>query len=167
MESITLLKDCLNKTTTVKKAFAHLGLSKDAGKDESIKTMDEETEFACLMNWILNQMPNDQRMTIRVKAQGVHEVLITKRRQLLEIESLVLITEKYQNFVLYEWDEETTYRTLMTKKVEEAIIRADIKNNVNKAAEDNHSVGVAEEGDNETVKITDEDLEFINEFLEA
>ena len=157
----------MTKTTTVKKAFAHMGISKSAGKDEPLKTMNEEAVFVCLMNWIINQMPTEQQLTIRFKAQGIYEIILTKRRRFSKEESLVLLTEEKQSFVLYEWDEEVTYRNLTKKNVEEVITRADSRNSMNDTEDENYDTWITEEVDEETKEITNEDLELIHEFLEV
>ena len=69
MELLQLLKDSLNKETTLRQAFSCFGINKAAKRYELFKEMNENTVFACIMNSIIHKMPNDEGLSIRFKAE--------------------------------------------------------------------------------------------------
>ena len=128
MAMLQLFQDCFAGTITVKKAFAHLGMAKLEGKDEPFKVMDEEAVVACLINWVIHQMPNEQQLNVRFKAQAVYEAKLIKHNRRLQVKRLNMLAKNCQDFVLYDWNEETTYNRLTERSVKEATARADRKN---------------------------------------
>jgi len=69
METLQLFEDCLKKKTTVKEAFKCLGLTNVAMKDKPFKELDEETVLACIMNWIIHQMPKETSTGLRFRVE--------------------------------------------------------------------------------------------------
>jgi len=160
MELLQLFQDCLIKTTTVKQAFEHLGLNKIMGKYEILKALDEEAEFACLINWIIHRMPTEQKLKIRFKVTNeVYQVSIRRHNRNLHVESLKSLTKEGKDFMLYDWREETTYNTLTSTKINEAIEGADLENA--KRELERRQKGCF----TDSITVTDEEMELINEFL--
>ena len=163
MEQLQLFKDCLTKETTLRQAFSCFGINKAAKRYEIFKEMDEDTVFACIMNWMIHQMPTEQTLRIRFKTEnGVYQVKIKSHKRHLQINSLTLLTEDVKEFMLYDWKEKTTYDNLTSETVKEAIKGADTKNNNRKSEENSQKEWL-----DEPVKITDEDMELINDFLDV
>jgi len=66
MELLQLFQDCVAKTISVKQAFSFLGLGDITLKSKPFKEMDEKTVLACLINWMINQMPTERKPHMRI-----------------------------------------------------------------------------------------------------
>jgi len=89
-----------------------------------------------------------------------YQVNIGNNKRHLTIISLRRITEDGKNFMLYNWNEETTYNTLTIEKVEEAIEEADVKNYQHPTEENGLKKWLCE-----PINVTEEEMELINDFL--
>jgi len=63
-------------------------------------------------------MPTEQRLKIRFRVTNeVYQVNIKRHRRNLYIKSLKLLTKEGKEFMLYDWQEETTYNTWNINRV--------------------------------------------------
>ena len=151
MELLQRFERCIKERKSIKKEFQWIGLPPKLLR-EPLRNLDEETEFAGIMNWIINKMPQKESIKIRFKAAN----------HVYQVEQLISLTDKWQDFILYDWNEETNYDKLTSEDIKEAATRADYRNHTKKTG-----WGITEdECDNEVTTITAENLELINDFLE-
>jgi len=118
----------MNKEIRMKDAFACMGIHDMELRRRPFKEMDEEMVVACLINWMMNSMPNNRKFRLRVKAADeVYQITISKYCRYLRVETIVKLTKEKNNEVLYDWDEETTYDNLAIEKIEAAMERANVE----------------------------------------
>jgi len=161
METLQLFEDCLKKKTTVKEAFKCLGLTNVAMQDKSFKELDEEVVFACIMHWIIHTMDKRQSIKLRFRVEDkVYQVKMKYYNRQLRVAKLDLITKDGEGFILYDWMEETTFKSLTKEKIQQGMKMAD--SNYNKQE---HEETFEYDVIDVPVEITEADMELIDEFL--
>ena len=163
METIQLLELCREKIITIKKAFRRLGMTRLTDGQKRMEDLTEEETFAFLLNWIINEMPKDERVTIRYRVeQTTYEITFrTDKRQLKVNKPLVISTDK--SFCMYNWQEQDTYNDLTAEKINQS---------VQPTSEDKQKEETSEEEIWELLNqpcsnITPEELEEIEELLQV
>jgi len=136
-----------------------------ATKDKLFKELDEETVFACMINWIIHKMQQEATTKVRFRtANKIYQVILQYNGKKLRVKDLEVIAENDDEFVLYDWGAETNFDNLTTEKMQQGMDCAD---NRNKQRHDQviEVDEVMEELFDIPVEITAEDMEMINEFL--
>jgi len=149
-----MFENCIKRKNTVKKEFQGLGLS-------------VETLLAGIMNWIINQMPSEESVKIRFRTTShIQQVNIFYHERHLRAKGLEEIAINEAEFILYEWEEKTSYANLSTEKICQSIRNAEVKNYYRhyQATNCDEIIKDFPQGDFE---ITKEDMELIDEFLNA
>jgi len=163
MEVLNLFQQCANHTLSIKQAFSFMGLSDVTLKSKPFEEMDERMVLACLINWIINQMPSPKVIKIKLRVeQEAYLVTIRKNKGHVTVLCIKKLPEIQGEANLYHWNKETTYDTLTTEQIESALRIAENPVNQDEVIE-------TAEGEMLTkpVSITDEDMELTNEFLEC
>ena len=63
-----MFDNCGKRKTTIKQEFEWIGLSNSALKKKSLTELEEETVFACMMNWIIHKMQQEESTKLRFRA---------------------------------------------------------------------------------------------------
>lgn len=64
-----MLKMCQKRLVTVKRAFSMIGVLSFKDGRKPFKQHTEEAVFACIMNWIINQMNRQESVFVRYKVE--------------------------------------------------------------------------------------------------
>ena len=123
-----MLEDCYKGNPSVKKTFCWVGFIKPSQLNKSIKDMNKEEEFSCVMNWIMHKMPKREAVTVRFEALGhAYQVKIGHNGQRLYVNKPTLMITVNEP-TLYDWQREETYHTLTADKIRNSVQRADQMN---------------------------------------
>jgi len=164
MELVQRFEKCMKRQNTVKKEFQWMGLSQKILR-ESLKKLEEETAFAGMMNWIINQMPQEESVEVRFRTENqIYQVTLYYNKRKLRARCLEVIAENDAGFILYDWEEETNYDNLTTEKIRQSVSHADDKNQQKHNQVMNYDHATKDFPD-KSLEITEEDLELIDEFL--
>ena len=166
MEILQLLQACSKRNLNARKAFAWMGFTKPSMMNKTLKSMDDEENFACLMNWALNKMPHCKAINIRLKVDGqIYQTAIRNTGRQIRI-TKPFLKENVPGSVLYEWTEEMTYNKLDVGRITESILRADGRNaeSARKRSFENERL-VQDLFDTAPVGLTAEDSVKLEEFL--
>jgi len=100
-------------------------------------------------------------MKVRFRATNkIYQVILQHNGKKLRVKDLEIIAENDDEFVLYDWGAETNFDNLTLEKMQQEMDCADDKN------KQRHEVDeVMEELFDIPVKMTADDMELINEFL--
>ena len=169
MEILQMFVNCGQRKTSVKQEFEWIGLTNSALKKTSLKELDEETVFACMMNWIINKMQQEESTKLRFRvANKVYQVTLYYNQKRLRTKDLEKIAEDDDGFILHDCAEETNYDNLTVEKMQQSLNHADADIR-NKQRHDQvmENDGFMAELFDKPVTVTEEDMELINEFLKV
>jgi len=110
-------------------------------------------------------MPQEESTKLRVRAANkVYQVTLYYSNKRLRLKCLEVIAENDDGFILYDWEEETTYDNLTTEKIQRSMNYADVKNKQRHNQVINYDDATKDFLD-KSMEVTEEDMELINEFL--
>jgi len=167
MEEIQLLEMCRKNFTTVKRAFSRLGLREIQDGRKAFKELSEKELFAFLMNWIINQMEENETVTIRHRVEeGTYQINFHyARRQLRLSKPTIISTDK--NFISYEWTNEDNYNEITEQKIRESIRKADEKNKELQYTPPEANETVPDLSTETQHNLTNDEYELIKSFLDG
>jgi len=152
------------KNTYCQEGISRIGLPLKALR-EPLKNLDEETAFAGMMNWIINQMPQEESIKVRFRTTSqVHQVTLFYHGRKLRAKGLEAIMKEEAEITLYDWEEETNYDNLTTEKIRQSMRNADVKNHYRHCPATNNE-DIIPDFPQGNFKITEEEMELIDEFL--
>jgi len=175
MENLRRLQECNKKTTTLKRAFAKFGVT---DHNKRLKDMDEKEEFSALVNWALNELPSYEDMYLRHKVDGQLYQTSIRKRHTERVVGKPKVKDCQEEAITYDWPEHATYENLDEKIIAISVLRADVKNEARKQGKElakeeikvfpqiDWSAGLQQK-DGEIVKISEEEMELLNEFLQV
>jgi len=138
-----------------------------AMKDKSFKKLDEETVFACAMNWIIHKMSQEASVKVRFRnGSKIYQVGLQYNGRNLRTKELELVKEDDEGFILYGWKEETNFNNLTTVKIQQGMDKADSKNQ-QKQNQVMECDEILMELFDIPVEMTEDDIELINDFLDV
>jgi len=149
---------CSRNYTTVKRAFSTHGVSNTREAGKPLKEHTEEKVFACLMNWIIQQMKGPDQVTIRYKVgHTTYEMRFSYRAKQVRV-SVPKVVSTDENFILYDWAEGDKLINLTVEKINASVQRT---KNKRKEIEQN-----AQEPDQETSTEPCANSEELDQWLE-
>jgi len=123
MENVLRLKTCHERNITFRQAFSNRGMVDDSIQ---LKTLTAKEEFSALANWILNELPRYERMTLRADMEGItYETTVHKDQYKIRVGEIKICGP---GVIRYDWREGLLYCSLNLREINEGIQRADIIN---------------------------------------
>ena len=123
MENVIRLQICHERNITFKQAFSNRRMVDDRVQ---LKNLTAKEEFSALVNWILQEMPRYERMTLRADMEGItYETIVYKDQYKIRMSK---IKKCGPGIIRYDWREGLLYCSLDLREINEGIQRANMIN---------------------------------------
>ena len=123
MENVIRLQICHERNITFKQAFSNRGMVDDRVQ---LKNLTAKEEFSALVNWILQEMPKYERMTLRADMEGItYETIVYKDQYKIRVGKIKTCGP---GVIRYNWREGLLYCSLDLREINEGIQRANMIN---------------------------------------